>query len=152
MGNKELKNIITYYQQIIKDSTSLNEIRNGIIGNSILNRFLVIIDFPGEKLYLRPNKKFNKKFEFDKSGISVLTSGLNFQNLTVHSVLKDSPAGEAGVEVGDKILKINGLPSWLLTLDSVSKMLKKKEGKKTVLKVKRGNQKITFTFRLRKLI
>jgi hypothetical protein len=47
-------------------------VRNGLIGNMLLERFEVFIDFHKAKLYLKAKKNYNKDFEYDKSGMDCI--------------------------------------------------------------------------------
>ena len=153
LGERKIKEVLTHYQDLSEaiDTSILNG-RNGIIGSQILNRFHVIIDYPKETLYLKPNKKFKKEFEYDKSGLVIIAADARLNSFIVHEVIAGSPAAEAGVLPNDRILKINGLPPSMLSLPNINKMLRKKEGKRIKLRIKRGKEKMTFVFRLRKLI
>lgn len=152
IGSMVFRDIPTHYHDIEKDSVLFTDQRNGLIGNKILNRFHVIINFSTEKLYLRPNKDFNKKFKFDKSGITLLASGINFNQYVIQNVMQGSPSDIAGIKQGDKFLSINRIPYLFLSLDGILNRLKGKEGKKIRLRIKRNGEKRTITFYLKKLI
>ncbi|QED36288.1 PDZ domain-containing protein [Antarcticibacterium arcticum] len=51
--------------------------RNGSIGAQILKRFNVIIDYPGKKMRLKPNKTFSEPFEYDMSGVVIAHDGFS---------------------------------------------------------------------------
>ena len=103
-------------------------------------------------MYLKPNRKFKKAFEFDKSGLVIIAANVRLNNFIVHDVIPGSPAAEAGISIGDRITKLNGLPVQFLSLDSIAKKLRKKEGKKIKLRVRRGKEKLNIQFKLKKLI
>ncbi len=153
IGSYTLNNPLTYFQDVsLAIDTSLLNGRNGIIGNQLLDRFTIIIDYPKQTLYLKPNRRFNKSFEFDKSGLVVIAADLRLKSLIVHDVIAGSPADKAGILPGDKITHFNGLPVFLRSLEEVTNKLRKKEGKKIKLRVKRNNESKIFRFRLKKLI
>ncbi len=148
-----MDNVVTNYQEVILtvDSTYLND-RNGILGNKILERFTVIFDYINNTIYLNPNKKFNKKFKFDKSGLIIAAGGENLNKYSVIRVLEESPAREAGLKKGDTIIGFNGLPVTFYTLDGILNRLKKRTGKTIRIKVEREGEKLKFKFKLRDLI
>lgn len=148
----ELGNVITSFQELdmIIDSSYLNG-RNGILGNQILKRFNVVLDYFGSKLYLKPNRKFSKKFKYDKSGLIIITGGQNLTEYQIIKVVEGSPAGEAGLKKGDIIKSINGLPADVRGLANIIAFMKKKSGKKVKITVLREEEKMKFTFRLRDL-
>ncbi|MEO1258016.1 MAG: PDZ domain-containing protein [Bacteroidota bacterium] len=152
-GSKNFKEVVTNFQDISAAiDTSLLNGRNGIIGNQILNRFHIIFDYPTEKIYVKPNRRYKNKFKFDKSGMVIIAADINLNSFIVHEVIANSPAYEAGVKPGDKLTSINGLPPALLSLNNINKILSKREGKKIKLRVKRNEERILFKFKLRKLI
>lgn len=149
------REVVTSFQdrsQLPERDSTLLEQRNGIIGNLVLSRFTVIIDYIHEELYLSPNKHYDDKFEYDRSGLLLVASGPALSDFYIYSVLKDSPAGEAGLKAGDEILRINWLPSSFLTLEAINHRLRKREGKRIRIVVKRGEKRIRKVFTLRKLI
>lgn len=145
--------LTTNFQEI---DTTLSEIRenspNGILGNLILQRFTIIVDYVRGELYLKPHRKFNKKIKFDQSGLVLIAGGPDLKEFYVHKVIPNSPAASAGVEAGDLILKVNNWPSGLLTLYSIRNKLKKRPGKKIKLTVLRKEEKKVFNFVLKTLI
>lgn len=154
LGEKlKLFNVLTNYQEIHThlDTTELN-LRNGLIGNQILERFHVIIDYPRQQMWLRPNKKYKTNFEFDKSGLLLIAGGAQLTEYYVATVLPNSPAAEAGIIRGDRIMNVNGVSAHVLGLSSLTKKFRKKAGKKIKLILKRGSVKMKRHFVLRKLI
>lgn len=153
LGKYNLNEVVTNFQNLPTqiDPADINN-RNGIIGNETLRRFHVIMDYPRGKLYLKPNKYYNTTFEYDKSGLQIFASGTALNDFQIQYVIPNSPAGEVGLQQGDKVLSINYLPAFFTSLSAIVKKLKYKEGKKIRLKIKRGEQKMIKTFYLRKLI
>ncbi len=152
IGQINLKNIPMNFQVKQNDSIEINLFkRNGLIGNQILDRFKVIIDYRRDKLYLQPNKRLYKPFKFDKSGISVIANGIKLRKYLIQSVMRDSPAGEAGLKPGDQILSLNNIPYRFLSLKGINKRLKRKAGKKISMVIKREGVKKVVNFELRNL-
>lgn len=146
-------NIITNYQDV-SEAISIESIsnRNGILGQVLIRRFNVIIDYPKEKLYLLPHRRYNKGFKYDRSGLELIVSGKELRTVTVYNLIKGSPADEAGFQKGDEIISVNGMPTRFIDLKGVSKRLTKKVGKKIKIKIRRGDQILTLRFKLRNLI
>lgn len=149
----DLPEVTTSFQDIAShmDTTYLNS-RNGILGNKILNRFTITIDYFKGVLYLKPNKAFTKKFRYDKSGLLLAASGYNLNNFTVFGVIPGSPAAEAGILPGDVLGSINRVPVNFLNLEGIQKVLQKKEGKLIRLKIRRNGKRMKRQFELRNLI
>jgi hypothetical protein len=153
LGDSELKEVPVHFQEVSLqiDSAFLNQ-RNGILGNKILERFTVTLDYYRGKLYLQPNRSFRKAFPVNKSGLLVIASGPGLKTFLIHNVLENSPASQAGVRPGDIILSLNCTSFRFFDLDSISRLLSRREGKKIRIKVDRDGEKMRFCFRLRKLI
>lgn len=77
----------------------------GLLGNEILRRFNVILNYMDGTMHLKPNIHLNDPFEYGYSGFSML---LNEEDLMVEDVIADSPAFKAGLRSGDVIIGING--------------------------------------------
>lgn len=155
INEMELNNVVTNFhdvaQEYVIDSTFLNN-RNGIMGNVILQRFHIVIDYIREEVYLKPNKNFNQTFKFDRSGMSIIATGDNLNKFVVLNIVKDSPAFEADIRKGDEIKVLNGVPANLRGLENILRFLQKKPGKKVRLLIRRGEDKIHKELLLRDLI
>ena len=153
LGEFEFENIITSFQNL--DSAFINNpinFRNGIIGNQILSRFEMIIDYNKQKLYLKPITKYNKSFKVDRSGLVIFAYGPKLNQYIVQDVLADSPASNLGIKKGDLITKINGIPTSILDLHHVSSRFYKKAGKTITLQISRNGQISKKNIILRDLI
>lgn len=153
LGDLRCTEVITNFQDLEAGmDTSRLLGRNGIIGNGVLSRFIVIIDYPNEKLYLQPNKHYKEEFNFDKSGLAVIASDILLNKYVVHSVIAGSPADLAGIKSGDVIRRINFSPSGTLSLERINQIFRKKEGTEIKLVIKRNKTKLKFKFKLKKLV
>ncbi len=149
----QLNNVITNFQDIHElIDTSLLFGRNGIIGNLILDRFNVIIDYRKELLYLKPNKKFKTVFKYDRSGLVLIASGKHLDTIVVSSVVPGSPADEAGLKKGDIIKKVGWVPAGYISMKDFIQIFQKRVGKKIKLTIRRNGERMKFEFRLRDLI
>jgi PDZ domain/Aspartyl protease len=76
----------------------------GLIGNDLLRRFNVILNYDRRDIYLMPNRHFRDMFDYAYTGL-----GFYFINgqVTVTDIMKDSPAEKAGFLEGDIIIAIN---------------------------------------------
>lgn len=140
--------------QVIESDYQIRETlrKQGLIGNHILDRFRIVLDYKDQKIYLRPNKNFNKKTSYDKSGIYVSLGGKSFNKYYVHYLIRPSPASVSGVEVGDEIIAINNWPVRLLSLQKIQNKLSAENGTKIKIKVNRSGKKLTKEFILENII
>ena len=76
----------------------------GLIGNDILRRFNVILNYARSDIHLTPNKHYGEAFDYSYSGIELyLVEGL----IIIGDVAKGSPAEAAGVKEGDEVIAVN---------------------------------------------
>lgn len=153
LGATTMREVVTNYQDFLPtmDSAYFNK-RNGLIGNQILSRFTVIVDYIRGKVYVEPTSKASKRFRYDRSGLALVASGPNLEDVTVFAVTPETPASEAGMQKGDIIKRINGVPTAFTGLQGVINRLKKRPGKRMKLTVERDGERRKVRFRLRDLI
>lgn len=135
------------YTQAIKRGS-----RHGTIGGDLLSRFDVVFDYRGEKMYLRKGKYYSYDFEYNMSGMSVLSDGVNLDSIIVIEVVKDTPAHKADIRRGDKILKVNGYQFRDIKISEINTLLRKKHGMKVRMIILREGDRIKKEFRLERLI
>jgi predicted aspartyl protease len=157
IGEQEFGDIITYFQNSPfknqQDSISVFDAgRDGLIGNALLRRFTLVIDYVRDKVYVKPNRKWKRPTNFDRSGLQIAAGGRNLKVFLITDVLRGSPADEAGLKVGDRVKKLNGTPAAFLTLDGIIQKLERREGKRIKIVVKRPDGDLKVAFRLRDLI
>ena len=153
ISNFSFSNVIAGFQDITIEAVEDKIVkRNGIIGNQILSRFTLIIDYPHSIIYLKPERRFKQKFDYDKSGLTIGATGTYLNDYRVMYVLNDSPAAEAGIKEEDRIMKMNGIPTSFYNLSKVTRLLRKKEGKKVRLVMLRGDKRFKTTITLRNLL
>lgn len=153
LGSYTFKNLITHFQNmpIVNDSL-IDVTREGVLGNRLLTRFKVCFDFHKHDLYLKPVGKFNREFDYDRSGLLLVIQGELLNKLVVEGLLPNSPAKAAGILPGDQIVRLNGLNRFTLNLESATRLLQKKAGKKIKVRIKRDGKIKVFRFELQDLI
>jgi len=153
IGSYELPDIITHFQVLSADN-SLGDMptREGIIGNGILDRFIVLIDFHRKELHLSPIKKRQRVVKYDRSGIHFVRDGSRLNKIRVQHVVTGSPANRAGIQAGDELLKIGFLPIAWLRFSRIENMLRARVGKTIRLTFRRQNEVFTKAIVLEELI
>ena len=76
----------------------------GLIGNDLLRRFHVVLNYPQKEMHLVPNRFFAEPFDYSYSGIELY---LVANKIRVGYLAPDSPAEQAGLQVGDEVIAIN---------------------------------------------
>jgi hypothetical protein len=147
------QNLITSFQDVnvLMDSVSVAS-RNGILGSQLLSRFTIYIDYPHEKLYLRPNRNFKQRFKFDRSGLSLVAMGAELHTFMVNSVASGSPAHWADFRKYDEIISINRIPCSIYELQNINAILQGKVGKRLRIVVRRNGFKYVKYILLKDLI
>jgi len=153
VGPYSQNNAISYFQKLdtLLNKPYLNN-RNGLLGNGILARYTVVLDYQQAKMWLKPIKKYNQPFIFDRSGIHVIATGVHLRNFIIQNVLPNSPAAEAGIQKGDEIVMVGFSPASFLSLDDLMKTFHKSPGKKIKLTIKRDGKKIKKILVLRDIL
>lgn len=130
--------------------TEANPDRAANVGGQILSRFTIYLDYPHNRLILEPNAHLHDAFEYDMSGLRLISPPPKFERIVVNEVREDCPAAKAGMQRGDVITKIDGVPSSRYTLDQVKKMFRREGTVK--LTVERSGKSIGLVLHLRPLI
>lgn len=152
-GEYYFNSVITNFQEVNENvQERVNFGRNGILGNEILSRFNVIFDIARSKVYLKPIKRYNKYFKYDRSGITLIASGKKLNKFRIKELIQNSPAKEAGLQVGDLVTNVNFIPLGADDLRRITKVFQKRSGKRIRVDILRKGQRMTFKFRLRDLI
>lgn len=91
----------------------------GLLGGEILRRFTVTWDYGSHRMWLVPNGRLHAPFEADASGLHLIAKGSKLAQIYVDAVLPRSPAALADVQVGDRIVSLNGRsqPLWGMMRD-----------------------------------
>ncbi|HSU50658.1 MAG TPA: retroviral-like aspartic protease family protein [Segetibacter sp.] len=76
----------------------------GVIGNEIMARFNVIINYPAGEIHISPNMTFKNPFDYSYVGCTVIEEN---GRATIKNIVKDSPAQWAGLKDDDIIFGIN---------------------------------------------
>lgn len=75
----------------------------GLIGNDILRRFNVILNYPEQSIHLKPNSHYLEPFDYSYTGLGIyLIDG----EIRVIDIMPDSPGDKAGFKPGDIIFSV----------------------------------------------
>lgn len=151
LGKFELKNVIanfpdpnSYFDSLKMGMTE----RNGAIGGEVLSRFTVIFDFPKEQIYLKKNSSFKKAFHYNLSGVTVKAKGARLNVFEITDVRKESVADKAGVQKGDVLVSVNGFPTTMLDLNTITGFFNLRPGKRIRLVLDRKGERLKMDFKL----
>ena len=125
---------------------------HGSLGGEFLRRFIVTFHYLDQYVVLKPiARQWRRQFDLGMSGLSFRAQGSTYQQFIVETIQANSPAEEAGIQVGDELWFINGMRASEYRLGDIYRMLRKKEGKKMELIIKRDQNFHMISFTLRAL-
>jgi hypothetical protein len=75
----------------------------GLIGNDILRRFNVILNYDRRSIYLTPNSHYRELFDYSYTGLGIYWID---GEIRVGDIMQDSPAEKAGIKEDDVILAV----------------------------------------------
>lgn len=103
VGNYSFRNVPVYLFDDITNITAYPFL-GGMIGNDLLRRFNITLNYPKKEIYLQPNTHYRDPFDYSYTGLIIyLING----RVEITDIIKNSPAEKAGFKKGDAILAIN---------------------------------------------
>ncbi|MDR2556743.1 MAG: aspartyl protease family protein, partial [Bacteroidales bacterium] len=107
IGNYKFNDVTMLYSTDKKGALSSSKY-SGLLGNKILERFDIIIDFVNNDLYLKANENYKNPFTFSRLGFTYVDRSQTMGVWIVSAIFKNSNAKKAGLKINDKIISING--------------------------------------------
>jgi len=102
LGPYRFRNVPTYIFDDDYNITSYPSLA-GLIGNDLLRRFNIILNYGKREIYLLPNSHFRDQFDYSYTGFSIYwVDG----EIRVADVMKGSPAEKAGFQTDDVIIAV----------------------------------------------
>ncbi len=103
LGPYKFRNVPVYVFDDTYNITSYPYL-GGLIGNDILRRFNVILNYDRRDIYLMPNSHYNDVFDYSYSGLELyFVDGM----IIIGDVANNSPAEKAGLLEGDVVVAVN---------------------------------------------
>lgn len=127
-----------------------NAALEGNIGQQVMSRFRVFLDYSRARIILEPSERFGAPFDRASSGLSLTTEGADYKTFRIMDVLENSPASEAGLRPSDVITAIDGRAASELTLTTLLELFERPVSYK--LTVQRGDQTLQLTLTPRQLV
>lgn len=106
----------------------------GLLGNDILRRFNVILNYEHRDIYLLPNSHYRDQFDYSYTGLGIYwVEG----EIRVGDIMADSPAEKAGFKPDDVVIAVNN--NFTNNIQTYKNMLQS-TGEKVKVVVKRNGQ------------
>jgi len=102
VGPYRFKNVPTY---IFDDEYNVTQYPSlaGLIGNDLLRRFNLIINYDRRDIYMLPNSHYKEPFDYSYTGLGMYVID---GEIEVVDVMPESPAEQAGFKSGDIIMAV----------------------------------------------
>jgi Aspartyl protease/PDZ domain len=103
VGPYKFRNVPAFIFDDVYNVTSYPHM-GGLLGNDIMRRFNVILNYPGGDIFITPNSHFTDLFDYSYTGLELyLVEG----KIIVGDVAAGSPAETAGLKEGDEVVAVN---------------------------------------------
>jgi hypothetical protein len=119
---------------------------SGIIGNDILRRFNMILNYAKKEFYFLPNSHYQDRFDYAYSGVELyMIDG----KIILGDVAAGSPAESVGLKEGDEVISINNILGQNLQL---FKSALQAQGEKIRMIVNREGELMEFHFKIKSIL
>jgi len=133
IGNYSFRNVPVY---VFDDQTNITAypFLGGMVGNDLLRRFNIYLNYGKKEIYMLPNNHFKEPFDYSYTGLVIyMIDG----KIEITDIIKGSPAEKAGLKPGDIIMAINNL--FTNNIQEVREQLKN-VGTRPMLLINRNNE------------
>jgi hypothetical protein len=118
----------------------------GLIGNDLLRRFNLIINYERKDIYMTPNSHYKEQFDYSYTGLGMYVVDGEIQ---VVDIMPESPAEQAGFKEGDVIMAVaNNFSNNIQTY----KNLMQTPGEKLKVLVLRKEGPIVLTLKVKNIL
>lgn len=145
LGPYKFRNVPSYIFDDEYNITSYPYL-GGLIGNDLLRRFNLIINYSARDIHMTPNSHFRDPFDYSYTGL-----GMYYVDgaIRVLDVMNGSPAEKAGVKVGDVIM---GVQNSIGKTIQDYKNLMQNPGQKVKILVNRDGEPLILTMKVLNLM
>ena len=153
LGRYTLPNVLTSFPNSADVHRRIDVPRNGNVGYELLKRFSLVIDYPHQRLLLRPNQQLRDGFEHDMCGIELMAVGADLRRFVILRVVPNSPAAVAGLQPDMEVIGVNLIPANFFNLSQLSRIMHSQDGRNILLLLRRTDGELqTINLRLKRQI
>lgn len=149
LGKFTIANPLTLFSQDKAGAMAASSLV-GNIGQMIAVKFKVFLDYGHNRIILEPTSTFNEPMDRAGAGFALTTEGKDHSTVRITDVLENSPASEAGLQIDDIVLSVDGAAASDLKVTRMMEMFDRPNSYKLV--VRRGEKTFQVTLITRKLI
>ena len=128
---KKLNQVVSLAQELYFEDFDINEAMEGAIRG-----FLEELDPHSQYISKKEYESISEQFEGEFEGIGIEFSMID-GFITVISPIPETPSERAGLQPGDKIIKINDESAYKLSNDEIFKKLRGKKGSEVKIQIQR---------------
>ncbi|MFI5155765.1 MAG: aspartyl protease family protein, partial [Chitinophagales bacterium] len=144
-GPYRFRNVPTYVFDDEFNVTSYPSL-GGLIGNDILRRFNVLLNYERREIYLMPNTHYRDPFDYSYTGLGLYWID---GDIRIGDVMKDSPADKAGFKQDDIIIAVGN--NFTRNLQAYKTLLQN-VGDKVPIIVKRPSGLVELTLKIKSIL
>lgn len=132
IGPYKFRKVPTY---ILEDDNNILAYpsQGGLIGDDILRRFNIILNYPQREIHILPNSHFRDLFDYSYTGMTLYSVN---GHIVADDIIKGSPADKSGIKNGDIIMSIEN--NFSNNIETYKDLLQK-SGSKTKILIMRDN-------------
>ncbi len=145
LGPYRFKNVPAYIFDDEFNVTSYPYL-GGLIGNDLLRRFNVILNYEKRDIYITPNSHYRDFFDYSYTGLNFYVIN---NEVVITDVMKDSPAEKAGFLPEDIIMAVNN--NFTKNIQSYKTILQS-TGEKVKILVYRKGEPIMLTLKVKSIL
>jgi PDZ domain/Aspartyl protease len=124
---------------------------DGVIANAVFEGSRVIVDYARRRVIVESHAGPGTPCDYDMSGLRLAARGPRLRQVFVDYVVPHSPGADAGIAVGDELLRIDGRPLADAVLNDVREELRIAGAVRRLL-LRRDADTIAVAVRLRRLL
>ncbi len=142
IGPYRFRDVPTYVFDDPYNATSYPQV-SGLIGNDLMRRFTVILNYAKSEIFIKPNSFYRDSFDYSYTGLGIY---LVDKKITILDIMKNSPAERAGLQIGDVVIAINR--NFTNNIQTYKTMLQAENSLQTLLISRESVGLLTFLLRV----
>jgi hypothetical protein len=123
-----------------------------LLGSAFLEHWTVLLDLPHHRMVLSGPARVRDVREHDMSGLFLLAEGADLRTVRVHRVTPGSPADDAGLKAGGRVVAVDGRAVEAWTLTELRERLRRRPDDVVALSIEQEGRTSPFQLRLRRLV
>jgi hypothetical protein len=144
IGKYKFKNVPTYLFDDFSNVTAYPA-GGGLVGNDLLRRFNLIINYSEKEIHISPNSHFSEPFDYSYTGLGIYSeAGVIY----IEDIMPGSPGEKAGLKIGDILMGVETNFSGNII---EYKTLLQSANKRVVLFIKRNGKLIELNIKPRSI-